>query len=214
MQSRREPKQTKYIPPHMRGNRQEDGQCQDGKQFLYIIRHGDRWDEENPSYKTNALRPLDTPLSQLGHNQARETGQLLDHAFRQDGISAECITWLSSPFLRCLQTSQEALNALTIPHAGGIRILPEMAISEWGANHAKQLPPLTERQHYFPQLDCCHQSMFTPHSTENYDVFVDRCRRAATSIHKRYPYHPNTAIVLVSHAAPSLNIAESLAGLT
>ena len=68
-------------------------------QSLFIVRHGDRWDYAHPEWRANAQRPGDPPLSTLGHQQARETGAFLDTLFAEEGISAENITWLSSPFL-------------------------------------------------------------------------------------------------------------------
>jgi hypothetical protein len=147
-------------------------------QYLYIIRHGDRYDYENPGWSATSTRPGDPPLSALGHQQARETGLFLQSLWAADGIDldegASDITWLSSPFLRCLQTSNEALNAMTMPDAKAISILPEYSVFEWdghgGTWHAS-LPELEERQHYFPRLDMSYESMFVPPLPEPVSIY-------------------------------------------
>lgn len=196
-----------------------DSQALEQPQYLYIIRHGDRWDYENPDWTKTSSRPGDPPLSQLGHQQARETGLLLDELFREDGIaSVQDITWLSSPFLRCLQTSTEALNALTdFPEARKIPILPEYSVFEWdakGSNWHDSLPPLSERIHYFPRLDLSYQSLFVPTLPEPTDVFHARCDRAMTALSKRFTFRPKTALVVVTHAAACIGLAAAATNLT
>lgn len=208
------PNSLKRKKPNTETIRPLDAETTDGApQYLYLIRHGDRWDCDNPGWQKTSARPLDTPLSPLGHNQARETGLFLQQLFEEDGISSpEDITWMSSPFLRCLQTSNDALNALTLPNANRIRILPEYAVCEWSHHNAP--PPLEERMHYFPRLDITYRSMFLPRPEEVRPVFQHRCERAAASIGERFPYRPHTALVVFTHAAPCLNIAEAAAKVT
>eukprot|EP00980_Cylindrotheca_fusiformis_P022846 scaffold9843_cov39-Cylindrotheca_fusiformis.AAC.1 len=75
------------------------------------------------------------------------------------------ITWMSSPFLRCLQTSNDALNAFQNVNVDKLTIDPEYSIFEWdghgGAWHS-DLPDLTERKHYFPRLNMDYKSFFVP----------------------------------------------------
>ena len=90
----------------------------DDKQYLFIIRHGDRWDYSNPEWKALSTSRLgDSPLSPLGHQQGRQVGQYLNTFFKSNSISTSAeennITWLSSPFLRCIQTSNEAIQELS-----------------------------------------------------------------------------------------------------
>lgn len=157
-------------------------------------------------------------MSKLGHQQARETGIFLESLLLADGIDAENITWLSSPFLRCLQTSDGALNAFSkLGHANLIPILPEYSVFEWdghGGNLHKDLPPLSERVHYFPRLDLSHESLFVPPLPEDQSVFLERCDKAVRHIHKRFPYKPRSAIVIVTHAAGCLGLARAAAQVT
>ena len=108
----------------------------------------------------------------MGHQQAHETGVFLDSLLSQRGIQAKDIIWLSSPFLRCLQTSNDALNAFSRVHVETLPILPEYSIFEWDGNDGKwheDLPPLAERKHYFPRLDVTHQSLFVPTLPGSFD---------------------------------------------
>ena len=148
------------------------------RQYLFIIRHGDRWDYSHPEWKKLPTSRLgDSPLSPLGHSQAREVGEFLDEYLNARGLTHD-ITWLSSPFLRCLQTSNDALNAMKIANSHynssseegaaafrEIPIKPEYSIFEWdghGGEWHSDLPSLEERKHYFPRLDMDYEGFFTP----------------------------------------------------
>jgi broad specificity phosphatase PhoE len=101
----------------------------------------------------------------LGHQQAQEAGEFLDSFLAEKGITAENITWLSSPFLRCLQTSNDALNSFRKINVKKLQILPEYSVFEWdgqGGEFHADLPLLEERSHYFPRLNKDHQSLFIP----------------------------------------------------
>jgi broad specificity phosphatase PhoE len=104
----------------------ENAEClEDDKQYLFIVRHGDRWDYSNPEWKKlPTSRTGDSPLSQLGHRQAHEVGLFLDTFFDEKGMTADEITWLSSPFVRCLQTSNCALDAFRKVNVDSVKILP------------------------------------------------------------------------------------------
>lgn len=116
-------------------------------QWLIIIRHGDRWDYENKALWNGheSSRKGDPSLSALGHEQARETGVYLDKFFREQNIAAEDITWLSSPFVRCLQTSTMALNAMTFDGANKI---PIHQVRQSWKNHVRLVLLLFLMQHY------------------------------------------------------------------
>jgi broad specificity phosphatase PhoE len=159
----------------------------DDKQYLFIIRHGDRWDYRDPSWKELPSSRLgDSPLSTLGHQQGRQVGQFMDKFLKTNAIT-EDVTWLSSPFLRCIQTSNEAIQELTTTtttttttthgdRLQNIRILPEYSIFEWDGHDGewhKDLPTLEERKHYFPRLDITYESFFTPRLPGT--VFVLSC---------------------------------------
>ncbi len=145
-------------------NNDDDGD--NNKQYLFVIRHGDRWDYSNPTWKDlPTSRTGDSPLSALGHQQARETGHFLDTWLKERKFTADDVTWMSSPFLRCLQTSDGALNAFSRVDASSVPILAEYSIFEWDGHNGSwhsDLPSLEERKHYFPRLDLSYESFFIP----------------------------------------------------
>lgn len=145
------------MPPQ--ADSSEDG----APQYLYVIRHGDRWDYSHPEWLKTAQRPGDPPLSKVGHQQARETGVFLDPLLEP----IDTITWMSSPFLRCLQTSDDIINMMssTLNKQGEILIKPEYAVFEMDGHDGKlhkDLPPIEERQNYFPRVDLSYESLFVP----------------------------------------------------
>ena len=151
----------------------------DSEQYLFIVRHGDRWDYANPEWKRIAKSRLgDSPLSPLGHQQAQEVGRFFDKWLTDNDMQIDDVVWMSSPFLRCLQTSDQALNAMhTFPAAQTLRIVPEYSIFEWdghGGEWHQDLPTLAERYHYFPRLDTDYQSFFIPPLPGKYCPYDDR----------------------------------------
>ena len=46
-------------------------------QRIYLIRHGQREDFEDPTWPQRAARPYDTPLSATGFRQAEDVGRAL-----------------------------------------------------------------------------------------------------------------------------------------
>jgi len=197
------------------------------EQSVYIIRHGDRWDYQHPEWKETAERKGDPSLSSLGHEQARQAGGFLDQLFVQEGIHADQITLLSSPFLRTIQTSNELLAEMkltkckgsTCSAADSIKIQPEFSVFEVdlrGQGYHASLPPqMNERQCYFPRIDGDYQTMFVPSLPEDKDQFFDRCDSAMEHIARNFPCdnekHP--VIIVVTHAACCIGLVKSAAGL-
>jgi broad specificity phosphatase PhoE len=169
-------------------------------------------------WNSQTKRPGDPPLSSLGHLQARETGRFVDQLLASNGIDGKNVTWLSSPFLRTLQTSDDMISEMTVTkNANGIRILPECSIFEWDGNenglwHAS-LPSLEERWCYFPRLDASHQSLFVPDLPEPRAQFLSRCERAIEAFNSRYPppgrHAARSAVVMVTHAAGCIGLCRA-----
>lgn len=66
---------------------------------IYLVRHGERLDHINPKWRESAQNPFDSPLSDNGKEQARETGARL---LREKSPIHRIFC---SPFLRTLQTA-------------------------------------------------------------------------------------------------------------
>jgi len=190
-------------------------------QHLLIVRHGDRWDYQHPEWnQKESSRVGDPPLSSLGHQQARDLGKFLDSFLTEKAgvTSADQITWLSSPFLRCLQTSEDALGEFhKMNNSESIKVFPEYSVFEWdgkGGKWHESLPPLEERIHYIPRLDTSYESMFVPEIPEPRAAFLDRCDRGIRCLNQRFPFRPKTAIVIVTHAAACIGLARAAANRT
>ena len=137
----------------------------------------------------------------------------MDGFFAERNITANDVTWMSSPFVRCLQTSNEALNAFQQVDVDNLKILPEYAVFEWDGHNGewhKDLPPLEERVHYFPRVDLEYETIFVPEIPEDRSNFMNRCQKAIDGIHKRHPYSKKSAIVIVSHAAGCVMLSKLL----
>jgi broad specificity phosphatase PhoE len=152
--------------------------------------------------------------------QASATGICLDTILSKEDIRADNISWLSSPFLRCIQTSNAAIDAFhTIQGSiDDIKIQPEYSIFEWDGHNGifhKSLPTnIEERKHYYPRFDVQHKSMFIPQLPEPRDQFHRRCQQVALAMHQRYVYQPKSAIIMVTHAAGCIGLAAALTNTT
>ena len=163
--------------------------------------------------KLSTSRTGDSPLSTLGHKQAMETGKFLDSWLYENGFTTQDITWLSSPFLRCLETSNDALNSFQKLNVDTLPILPEYSVFEWDGHDGewhKDLPTLEERKHYFPRLDISHESLFIPTLPEARDKFQQRCQDAIDKLDTRYPFKGGQVLVIVTHAAGCVMLSKVL----
>ena len=191
-------------------------------QSVFIIRHGDRWDYQHPEWKKTAARKGDPSLSTLGHEQARQVGRYLDNLFVEEGISADQITLLSSPFLRTIQTANELLAEIkkTRGNPGNtVKIKPEYSVFEfdlWGQDFHSSLPQMDERKCYFPRLDEHYETAFVPELPEDCQKFFNRCDEAMKHISDDYPCDEegkNRVIIIVTHAACCIGLAKSATGM-
>lgn len=87
-------------------------------QSIFIVRHGDRWDYSHPEYNNrnnNTIRIGDSPLSDLGRKQARETGIFVNQLLQlsERSVDPTDVVVLCSPFLRCIETANEMLQQFT-----------------------------------------------------------------------------------------------------
>lgn len=75
-------------------------------QNLFVMRHGERMDDADPTWVAKAARPWDPPLTEKGHLQAQEKGKKL----RSEGLLVTRI--LVSPFYRCVQTAAGVIKGM------------------------------------------------------------------------------------------------------
>ena len=141
----------------------------------------------------------------------------MDELFSQENITADEIVLLSSPFVRCIQTSNEILSQFTKTKgdvAETVQIKPEYSIFEYDLHnhnyHASLPESMEERKWYFPRVDLSYKTMFVPKLPEDCDMFMKRCDEAIQHVEKAYPIDSSKrVIILVSHAAGCVAMAKS-----
>ncbi|XP_054780569.1 uncharacterized protein LOC129288170 isoform X2 [Prosopis cineraria] len=93
------------------GSKGAHNKLPDFYQNVVVMRHGDRIDNFDPSWVTNAARPWDPPLILDGQIRAFVTGR----KFRRF-LGYPIYRVFVSPFLRCVQTASEVVSSLCILH--------------------------------------------------------------------------------------------------
>jgi len=83
-------------------------------QNVVVMRHGERFDNLEPSWAATAARPWDPPLAEPGRKRALETAQRL-----RENLGFPIQRVFVSPFLRCLQTAVELVSSLAAVEEGG-----------------------------------------------------------------------------------------------
>jgi broad specificity phosphatase PhoE len=161
-----------------------DSEGQEGVQVLWVVRHGDRMDNFDPTWRKQVAHHEDTPLSPLGHEQAQEVAQSI--------LAAGCPVHhiLASPFLRAMQT------ALPLAEQSGTPMKLEDSVWETGCRR----PPPSHMDQGFP-IDETHGSYFTPECGERPADFRPRLARSAEGVLKRFPFELGN-VAIFSHADP------------
>ena len=163
---------------------------------VHLVRHGVRWDSEDPTWRQTAVRPKDTPLSESGIRQATEVGKFLREK--------EIVEISASPYLRTLQTAEHISKALHKPQKFHI----EEGIREWVRNKLDEpvYIPLQDAIEQFSLLDSEYVSLFQcPTAIETPEQIHKRCRDFLQFYTERLvnlqQTTPKVSVVLVSHAA-------------
>jgi broad specificity phosphatase PhoE len=135
---------------------------------LWLVRHGERRDEVDPSWAEDADRPHDPPLTERGRRQAERVGERL----RGQGVEAI----YASPFVRATETAHLVARALDRP------VFVDHGLSEhlnpaWFDVAPSVLTPrkLAER---FDTVDPTHDSVLRPNYPETDTEATDRTVRA------------------------------------
>lgn len=196
-----------------------------GARAVFIIRHGERLDKINHLWSSKAIRPQDTPLSNVGHKQARRLGKWL---YSKIPITKP-IKIFSSPFIRCIQTADNIAEQLEgLQHSGLFgtnlsEICVEPGIAEdpyymkdlkcntpWFLN-AADLMSISQRIN----LDYEHIRDVEFKKNENsYDEISGNTDERLNNVIYEIINHPSiqndgTAII-VTHAKPSVDMLKSL----
>ena len=167
-------------------------------QRIWIVRHGNREDFQNPGWARTASRPFDPALSADGETQAREVGLSLQ------GQQVDCV--IASPFLRTIQTAShiaDALNLSVCLEPGIGEILPNVT-------SMPELLPEDERRQRFPRIDEAYTAINEfpyPETSE------EGHKRAALAARTLTDHYPEKNMLMVTHGAPVVGIVRGLTGL-
>lgn len=164
---------------------------------LFIIRHGLRLDHEDSSWKKEAPRPFDSPLSTNGKDQAQATGEYL----QPEGLEAI----YASPLLRTVQTGHAIAEALDLPlflEAG----LVEWLNPSWYDFSAGWLPPHDLKDEY-PRLQADQSGLVWPQYPEiEKNIVKARVEFVARQLAARH----DRPIALITHGICVQSVVERL----
>ncbi|KAF5377577.1 hypothetical protein D9615_005363 [Tricholomella constricta] len=179
---------------------------------IYVARHGFRLNWINSNWQSKTGLPRDPPLASYGETQARELGDYFLSLPQEERPTAI----FSSPYYRCLQTSQPVSSALGIP------IYVEHGIAEWyspvvpGTGLHPRPGSAESLRQYFPEIDPSWSSVWYPsrkgEAVEEIHERIDGFLQAfAVQLERRFPGE-HSRILFVSHAATVIALARSLMG--
>ncbi len=167
-------------------------------QRIWIVRHGNREDFQNPGWSRTAQRPFDPALSADGETQAREVGLSLQ--------SEQVHRVFASPFLRTIQTASHIADALKLPvclEPGIGEILPNV-------DSTPALLPEDERKQRFPRIDEDYEAVRELAYPESSEEGHERAAASAQALTDRFP---EKNLLMVTHGAPVVGIVRGLTGL-
>jgi broad specificity phosphatase PhoE len=169
-------------------------------QNIFIVRHGDRQDKLDPTWRGSVPQHLreDTPLSAMGCQQALDVANnLRDH---QGGIRHI----IASPFLRTIET------ALPLVKATGLQLKLEDAV--WEALCHNPPPDHHANRSFAHLIDRDYESLFTPTTRETRPSSLLRCARTARLLAERFPIDGGD-VVIFTHCDPAIYLVATLCGL-
>ncbi|KAJ3552175.1 hypothetical protein NP233_g12942 [Leucocoprinus birnbaumii] len=179
---------------------------------IYIARHGFRLNWVTTTWQSPTGLDRDPPLAAYGETQAKE----LANYFLSLPEDERPTAIFSSPYYRCLQTSQPTAKALNLP------IYVEHGLSEWyspvkpGTGLHPRPGSATSLRSYIAEIDPQWSSVWYPSQkgegvsevhdrTDGFlEVFIPALERIFNGKHQR--------ILLCSHAATVITLVRSLIG--
>ncbi|KAK4052251.1 C6 zinc cluster transcription factor-like protein [Microbotryomycetes sp. JL221] len=175
---------------------------------IYLARHGFRLSWETSVWVAPTGTPRDVPLAAHGVDQAVELARFLS----EQRLNDKPDVILSSPYYRCLQTSQPLARQLDKP------ILVEHGLSEWYLPVKRGLHPIclsaSELKQYIGEIDpSSHDTLVWPSNKgETVDQIHDRAKQVLTEIVRKFDNVEGVKhLVIVSHAATGIAMSRALA---
>lgn len=179
------------------------------KQTVFVLRHGDRYDFSvgSDAWAKIAKRLHDPPLSHdIGAAQQMDLYKYFS-GLKMDEPDLRVGRVFTSPFLRCIQTSNPIAQAYDVP------LLVEDSL--WEVVFTDEImPTLDERSCYFPRIDTDYKSCFKPEPKEDFPAgALERYGRAAFELEARYLNQGDAsdeAIAICTHAAGVVTLVSAL----
>ncbi|GAB1517193.1 C6 zinc cluster transcription factor-like protein [Rhizoctonia solani] len=171
-------------------------------QTILIARHGFRLSWVTSNWTSPTSTKKDPPLAAYGVAQAADLAKYIKSLPEEQRPSL----LFSSPYYRCLQTSNPSSEILDLP------IYVEHGLSEWyspvipGTGLHPRPHDATTLKQYFPSIDPSWESIYYPdRHGETVKGVHDRCAEFLDALVARIEQHPtlskHKSILLVSHAA-------------
>ncbi|KAF9069068.1 phosphoglycerate mutase-like protein [Rhodocollybia butyracea] len=179
---------------------------------IYLARHGFRLNWIATKWESPTGLPKDPPLTVFGIAQAQE---LANYILSLDEDQRPSLIF-SSPYYRCLQTSQPTAKILGLP------IYVEHGLSEWyspaapGTGLHPRPASASVLKAYFDEIDPNGWSSihYPSRKGEDVDRVHDRAKIVLSDliaeVEERFPDHKR--VLLVSHAGTVIAFARELAG--
>lgn len=165
---------------------------------VWLVRHANRQDFVDPTWRETADRPHDPGLSPDGWMQARH----LARRFADAAIDRI----VASPFLRTVQTAHAVAEARRQP------LYLEPGLGEWlnpaWFDAAPTLLPPDTLTHRFEHVDLDHRPCHRPSFPESRDAMIERMGAAARCLVRRYIQ--TDALLLVGHGATVSGVLRGL----
>ncbi|KAF8168057.1 histidine phosphatase superfamily [Crassisporium funariophilum] len=180
---------------------------------IYIARHGFRLNWISTNWQSPTGLPRDPPLTAYGETQALELAEYFQSIPEEERPTAI----FSSPYYRCLQTSQPVAKALNIP------IYVEHGIAEWyspvapGTGLHPRPGPTESLQSFFPEVNTTWSSLYYPsRKGETIGEVHDRLDTFAKvflpALEHRLPGAQHERLLLVTHAATAIALVRTFVG--
>jgi ribonuclease H / adenosylcobalamin/alpha-ribazole phosphatase len=159
-----------------------------------MVRHG----ESEGNRDRRFTLTTETPLTQLGRQQARRAAQRIRQLFRPEVI-------VSSPFARARQTSEIIAEELPLP----IEVVNDLHERDLGCLKGQSYDALRELVRTDPAYDPANGWAWRPEGGESYEDVRQRVIAAVEELRRRYA---GREIVVVSHGGVMLSVWAHLAG--
>ncbi len=169
---------------------------------VWAVRHGQRQDSVDPNWETNADRPHDPPLTELGRWAAWRVGRRL--AKTPETFD----TVYASPFLRAVETADEICREIdrdVVLEPG----LGEHRNPEW-FDADPETVPRTELATWFETVTPSHEPCVTPEFPEDHADAIARIGETT----RQLTAEADGTVLLVGHGITIAGVVDGLVGST